>query len=52
MRARRLFQSTTDTEVIIHLIAISHYSTVVDRLIDALRQVEGAYSLVALTRRS
>ena len=32
----------------IHLIAISLYSTVVDRLIDALRQVQGAYSLVAL----
>ncbi|CAA7627809.1 Amidophosphoribosyltransferase [Candidatus Terasakiella magnetica] len=47
-----LFQSTTDTEVIIHLIAISLYSTVEDRLIDALRQVEGAYSLVALTRDS
>ena len=44
-----LFQSTTDTEVIIHLIAISLYSTVEDRLIDALRQIEGAYSLVALT---
>ncbi|MGE5505583.1 MAG: amidophosphoribosyltransferase [Actinomycetota bacterium] len=45
-----LFQSTTDTEVIIHLIAISLYSTVEDRLIDALRQIEGAYSLVAMTR--
>ncbi len=44
-----LFQSTTDTEVIVHLIAISLYSTVEDRMIDALRQVEGAYSLVALT---
>jgi amidophosphoribosyltransferase len=43
-----LFQSTTDSEVFIHLIAISLYSTVVDRLIDALRQVHGAYSLVAL----
>ncbi len=49
--AAAIFQSTTDTEVIIHLIATSQYSTVVDRLIDALRQVEGAYSLVALTRR-
>ena len=47
-----LFQSTTDTEVIIHLIAISLYSTVEDRLIDALRQIEGAYSLVALTKTS
>jgi len=47
-----LFQSTTDTEVIIHLIAKSAFSTVEDRIIDALRQVEGAYSLVALTARS
>ncbi len=45
-----LFQSTSDTETIVHLIAISLYSTVVDRMIDALRQVEGAYSLVAMTR--
>ncbi len=45
-----LFQSTTDTEVIVHLIAISLYSTVEERMIDALRQVEGAYSLVALTQ--
>src|SRR3954453_4263506 len=43
-----LFQSTTDSEVFIHLIAISLYSTVVDRLIDALKQVQGAYSLGAL----
>ena len=45
-----LFQSTTDTEVIIHLIAISLYSSVEDRLIDALRQIEGAYSLTCLTK--
>jgi len=44
-----LFQSTTDTEVIIHLIAISLYTTVRQRIIDALRQVEGAYSMVAMT---
>ena len=47
-----IFQSTTDTEIIIHLIAISEYSTVVDRMVDALRQVEGAYSMVALTNDS
>jgi len=46
-----IFQSTTDTETIIHLIATSHYSTVVDRLIDAMRQLKGAYSLVAITRQ-
>ena len=45
-----LFQSTTDTEVIIHLIATSNYNTVIDRFIDALKQVEGAYSLVAMTQ--
>jgi amidophosphoribosyltransferase len=43
-----LFQSTTDTEVITHLMATSLQDSVVDRLIDALRQVEGAYSLVAM----
>ena len=47
-----LFQSTTDSEVFIHLIAISLYSTVVDRLIDALKQVVGAYSLIALSNEA
>lgn len=47
-----LFQSTTDSEVFVHLIAISLYSTVVDRLIDALKQVIGAYSLVALSNEA
>jgi len=45
-----IFQSTMDTEIIVHLIAISQFSTVFDRMIDALRHVEGAYSLVALTK--
>ncbi len=43
-----IFQSTTDTEVIVHLMAFSKEISVIDRLTDALRQVEGAYSLVAL----
>jgi amidophosphoribosyltransferase len=43
-----LFQSTTDTEVITHLMATCPRGDVVERLIHALRQVEGAYSLVAL----
>jgi hypothetical protein len=50
VRRGSLFQSTSDTEVIIHLIATSQFGTVIDRLVDALRQVEGAYSLVALTK--
>jgi len=45
-----IFRSTSDTEVIIHLMALSKGEHVTDRLVDALRQVEGAYSLVALTQ--
>ncbi|NQU60661.1 MAG: amidophosphoribosyltransferase, partial [Rhodospirillales bacterium] len=45
------FQSTSDTETIIHLIAISEYGRVVDRITDALSQIEGAYSLVAITQK-
>ena len=44
-----IFQSTSDTEVIIHLLATSTYRGLLDRFIDALRRVEGAYSLVCLT---
>ena len=47
-----LFQSTSDSEVFIHLIAMSRFGTVIDRLTDALRQVVGAYSLVALTENA
>ncbi len=43
-----IFQSTTDTEVIIHLIARSRKQSIVARLVEALDAVEGAWSLVAL----
>jgi amidophosphoribosyltransferase len=46
-----IFQSTSDTETIIHLAARSAKHRIVDKLIDALCQVEGAYSLVALTSK-
>src|SRR3954452_22275750 len=49
VRRGSLFQSTSDTEVIVHLIATSLKATVEERVIDALRQVEGAYSLAALS---
>ena len=49
-RRGSIFQSTSDTEVIIHLVATSSYRTLLDRFIDALKQVEGAYSLICLTR--
>ncbi len=45
-----LFRSTTDTETIIHLMALSRSGSPVDRLIEALRQVEGAYALVCLAK--
>lgn len=45
-----IFQSTSDTEVIIHLVATSSGTTVQERLVDALSKVEGAYSLVVMTR--
>ena len=49
VRAGSIFQSTSDTEVIIHLVATSTYRTLLDKLIDALRRVEGAYSLIIMT---
>lgn len=42
-----LFQSTMDTEVIVHLMAVSTKSGAVERLTDAVNQIKGAYSLVA-----
>src|SRR5437870_3884174 len=44
-----IFQSTVDSEVIVHLIAGSKETTLLDRIIDALGQVRGAYSLVFMT---
>lgn len=42
-------QSTSDTEVILHLLSRSPKRRIVERFIDALRQIEGAYALVGLT---
>ena len=44
-----LMQSTTDSEIILHLVARSHKGSVALRLVDALKQIEGAWSLVALS---
>jgi amidophosphoribosyltransferase len=43
-----IFQSTTDSEVIIHLIAHSRERRLLDRIVSALLKVRGAYSLVIL----
>lgn len=47
-RQGSIFQSTVDSEVLIHLIATSRGERTADRVIDALNQVRGAYSLVFL----
>ncbi len=44
-----IFQTTTDTEVILHLIARSRLDNQVDQIKEAIRKIEGAYSLVLLT---
>ena len=46
-----IFQSTSDTETILQLVARSKRRQTVDRLIDALFQIQGAYSLVVLTNK-
>ena len=45
-----IFQTTSDTEVIVHLIARSSARNLTGAIVDALNQVEGAYSLLVLTR--
>ncbi len=45
-----VFHSTSDTEVLVHLIARSESSTIKERIGDALRQVTGAYSLAIITK--
>ena len=51
VREGAMMQSTTDTEVILHLVARSHKSRFVDRFVDALRDIEGAFSLVGMTNK-
>ncbi|WP_018898773.1 amidophosphoribosyltransferase [Rhizobium sp. 2MFCol3.1] len=45
-----IFQATSDTEVVLHLIARSKQTSSSDRFIDAIRQMEGGYSMLAMTR--
>jgi len=44
-----IFQSSSDTEVLVHLVAGSKRPSLIDRVIDALAQVEGAYCVLFLT---
>jgi amidophosphoribosyltransferase len=45
-----IFQTTSDTEVVVHLIAQSKEQTLPEAIADALRRIEGAFSLVMMTR--
>lgn len=45
-----IFQTSMDTEAIIHLIATSHEDSIVDGLIDAMGSIKGGYALVTLTK--
>ena len=46
-----MMQSTSDTEVILHLVARASRNRFVDRFIEGLRQLEGAYAFVGLTNK-
>ena len=46
-----IFQSTTDTEAFLHLIAQSNKTSIVKKVIDALYELEGAYSIGLLTNK-
>ncbi|MFM8608706.1 MAG: amidophosphoribosyltransferase [Hyphomicrobiales bacterium] len=51
IRAGAIYQSTSDTEVVLHLVAGSKKIKFVDRFIEAITQLEGAYSFVGLTNK-
>jgi amidophosphoribosyltransferase len=51
VREGALMQSTTDTEVILHLVAKAKRNRFIDRFIEGLRQLEGAYAFVGLTNK-
>ena len=45
-----IFQTTLDTEIFLHLMALSATDNAEEALVEAMRQVEGAYALIVLTR--
>ena len=51
VREGAIMQSTTDTEVILHLVARAKRNRFVDRFIEGLRQLEGAYAFVGMTNK-
>jgi amidophosphoribosyltransferase len=51
VRDGAIMQSTSDTEVILHLVANAKRNRFIDRFIEGLRQLEGAYAFVGLTNK-
>ena len=51
IRDGAICQSTTDTEVIVHLVARSRKDRVIDRFVESIQKIEGAFALVALTNK-
>ncbi|MBX3518851.1 MAG: amidophosphoribosyltransferase [Xanthobacteraceae bacterium] len=51
VRDGAIMQSTSDTEVILHLLARSKRARFIERFVDAIREIEGAYSFVGLTNK-
>src|SRR4051812_7186162 len=51
VRDGAIMQSTSDTEVILHLVASAKRNRFIDRFIEGLRQLEGAYAFVGLTNK-
>jgi amidophosphoribosyltransferase len=51
VRDGALMQSTTDTEVILHLVARARRNRFIDRFIEGLRQLEGAYAFCGMTNK-
>ena len=51
IRDGAIYQSTSDTEVVLHLVARSRRPRIMERFIEAVRSLEGAYSLVAMSNK-
>lgn len=51
VRDGAIYQSTSDTEVLLHLVARSRKTNFIERFVEAIRQIEGAYAFVGMTNK-